>query len=83
MLFRSGVLTALEDFAVEHPTLRVIVLPYFVGLAVAADAERVAAVPGLSAFLDELDSEAGRARIEAEAIAAVRAAYGDAIRRAD
>ena len=80
---RNGVLTALEDFAGEHPSLRVVVLPYFVGLAVAADAERCAAVPGLGARLEDLDSEPGRARIESEVGDTARAAFAGGDQSAD
>ncbi|MFM8238094.1 MAG: class I SAM-dependent methyltransferase [Actinomycetota bacterium] len=71
---RNGVLTALEDFATEYPDgLRTVVLPVFVGLAVAVTEARLAAAPGLGPVIDELASPDGLARVEAAAREALRA----------
>ena len=44
---RNGVLTALDDFVAEHPDpIRVVVLPIYYGLAIAADERTLAAAPG-------------------------------------
>lgn len=73
---RNGVLTALEDFATEVPSgLRTVVLPVFVGLAVAVTDDRMAAHPHLGSVIAELDSPAGAARVEAAAGEALRAQF--------
>lgn len=61
---RNGVMTALEDFAREHPEpLRIVVLPLYHGLALAADERLLARCPELAAQLDSLESAEGRGRL--------------------
>ncbi len=71
---RNGVLTALEDFLVDAPSFRHVVIDAYAGLAVAADAGRLARRPRLVRYLSELATDPVRARIGAEADAVVRAA---------
>lgn len=58
---RNGVLTALDDFIAEHDRkVRLVVLPTYFGLAIAADEDRLEREPGLIAVLDHLEGEAGQ-----------------------
>ncbi|MGH9227192.1 MAG: CmcI family methyltransferase [Acidimicrobiales bacterium] len=58
---RNGVMTALEDFAAEHPAaLRLVVVPVFFGLAIVAETAVLEAHPRLAAFLDHLESHEGQ-----------------------
>jgi hypothetical protein len=60
---RNGVLTALEDFtAATTRALRVVVLPIYVGLAIATDQARLVQHPRLNALIDDLDTDDGRER---------------------
>ena len=58
---RNGVMTALDDFVdgYDRP-LRRLVLPFYFGLAIVAEEERIAATPELAAVLDHLASAEGR-----------------------
>jgi cephalosporin hydroxylase len=57
----NGVMTALDDFIAEHPQpLRVVVVPIFFGLAIAAEVRVLDARPQLRAFLDHLESYEGQ-----------------------
>ena len=58
---RNGVLTALDDFAAEHPrALRRVVVPVFFGLAIVAETGVLDDHPQLAAFLDHLESRDGQ-----------------------
>jgi cephalosporin hydroxylase/GT2 family glycosyltransferase len=58
---RNGVLTAIEDFVVEHDRpLRLVVLPIYFGLAILAEEALLAERPALGALLDRLESPAGK-----------------------
>jgi hypothetical protein len=58
---RNGVMTALDDFVAEHDRpMRVVVLPVYHGLAIAAETEVLAAHPELAALLDRLESAEGQ-----------------------
>jgi hypothetical protein len=53
---RNGVMTALEDFAAEHDRqLRVVVLPIYFSLAIAAEEELIATRPDLAEAFDRLE----------------------------
>ena len=58
---RNGVMTALDDFieGYDRP-LRRLVLPFYFGLAIVVDEERLATAPDLAAVLDHLTSAKGR-----------------------
>ena len=58
---RNGVMTALDDFieAYDRP-LRLLVLPFYFGLAIVAEEARIEATPALGAVLDRLSSAEGR-----------------------
>ena len=58
---RNGVMTALDDFmdGYDRP-LRRLVLPFYFGLAIVAEEERIASTPELAAVLDHLASAEGR-----------------------
>ena len=54
-------MTAVDDFVAEHPgDLRMVVLPAYFGLAILADHRTLDARPELAAFLDHLESPAGK-----------------------
>jgi hypothetical protein len=73
---RNGVLTALEDFLAEPGReYTSVVLDLYVGLAVAADAARLADRPALAALMAELTTDAARARLQHECEAVVREAF--------
>jgi cephalosporin hydroxylase len=58
---RNGVMTALDDFVAEHPRpLRVLVIPIYFGLAIAAEEDRLAAQPDLERALARLEGSEGR-----------------------
>jgi len=58
---RNGVMAALDDFVAEHARpLRVVVVPIFYGLAIAADAGVLDARCELAAFLDHLEGPEGQ-----------------------
>lgn len=58
---RNGVMTGLEDFVKEYPKpLRVVVLPFYFGLAIVAEEERLEREPELAAAIDRLDSADAR-----------------------
>ena len=58
---RNGVMTGLDDFVKEHPKpIRRIVLPFYFGLAIIAEEERLAAEPELAAAFDRLQSAEAR-----------------------
>jgi cephalosporin hydroxylase/glycosyltransferase involved in cell wall biosynthesis len=58
---RNGVMTALEDFLSEHPEpVRLVVLPIFFGMAIAAEQRVVRDRPELAALLDHLESPDGQ-----------------------
>jgi cephalosporin hydroxylase len=58
---RNGVMTAVDDFVAEDPDgLRMLVLPAYFGLAILADRRMLAERPELGAFLDHLESPAGK-----------------------
>jgi hypothetical protein len=58
---RNGVMTALDDFVAEHPQpLRVVVIPIFFGLAIAAERIVLDAHPQLAALLDNLEGPEGQ-----------------------
>ena len=67
--------TALEDFvaAAERP-FRHVVIDLYVGLAVAADQRRLAEHPALSDLFDELATDAGRERLQAQCAEVIREA---------
>lgn len=58
---RNGVMTALDDFVNEYDRpLRRLLLPFYFGLAIVVEEERLAREPELAAALDRLESSAGR-----------------------
>jgi hypothetical protein len=58
---RNGVMTALDDFVAEHDRpVRVVVLPVYHGLAIAAEAEVLTAHPELAELLDRLEGADGQ-----------------------
>ena len=58
---RNGVMTGIDDFVAEYPKpLRVVVLPIYFGLAMVIEEEHLARLPELAAFLDHLESPAGK-----------------------
>ena len=58
---RNGVMTGLDDFVKEHPKpIRRILLPFYFGLAIVAEEERLAAEPELAAAFDRLESAEAR-----------------------
>ncbi len=61
---RNGVMKALEDFleGYDRP-YRQMVLPFYYGLAVVVDEERLAASPELTRVLDHFESPKGRERL--------------------
>lgn len=72
----NGVLTALEDFvASHHPEFRYVVLDLFVGLAIAADRERLAQSRALRDLFDSLDAPETRAEIREQVEAVVQQAF--------
>ena len=59
-------MTMSAESASEHPApLRVVVLPVFNGLGIAAEQRLVAGCPSLAAQLDALESADGRLRLAA------------------
>jgi cephalosporin hydroxylase/predicted O-methyltransferase YrrM len=61
---RNGVMTALDDFVEAHDRpLRRIVLPFYFGLAIVAEEDRIAATPALGEVLDRLSSAEGRQQL--------------------
>jgi hypothetical protein len=73
---RNGVRTALDDFlAVDPPAFRAVVLDFFVGLAIAVPAERLAGQPELGTMLDRLESADGQQRIREQTQAIAREAF--------
>jgi cephalosporin hydroxylase len=71
---RNGVRTALEDFVDgDEATWRIVVLPVFFGLGIAADEERLGRRPALAGALDRLEGPEGRLR-QAELAESVRVA---------
>jgi hypothetical protein len=58
---RNGVMTALDDFieAYDRPVRR-LVLPFYFGLAIVVEEERLASAPDLAAVLDHLGTAEGR-----------------------
>lgn len=71
---RNGVRTALDDFLAGAPSYRHVVLEVYAGLAIAADAARLARFPRLARYMSDLGTDSVRARIADEAHAVVRAA---------
>jgi cephalosporin hydroxylase len=58
---RNGVMTGLDDFVAEHPKpIRQVLLPFYFGLAIVAEEERLAAEPELAAAFDRLESADAR-----------------------
>jgi cephalosporin hydroxylase len=58
---RNGVMTALDDFIAEHDRpLRRVVLPFYFGLAIVVEEDRLARSPRLRARLDRLESAEGK-----------------------
>jgi len=58
---RNGVMTGLDDFVKEHPKpIRQVVLPFYFGLAMIAEEERLEAEPELAAAFDRLESAESR-----------------------
>jgi hypothetical protein len=73
---RNGVRTALDDFlGVDPSAFRAVVLDFFVGLAIAAPAERLASNPELAAMLDRLESPDGQQQVRDQTEAIARAAF--------
>jgi cephalosporin hydroxylase/glycosyltransferase involved in cell wall biosynthesis len=61
---RNGVMTALDDFVAEHDQpLRVVVVPIYFGLAVAAEQPLLDERPELAAAFDELERDMGGGRL--------------------
>ncbi|HET6967273.1 MAG TPA: CmcI family methyltransferase, partial [Ornithinibacter sp.] len=61
---RNGVRTALDDFVAEHPEpIRVVVLPIYYGLAIAADERTLQQHPALAEILDRIESPAGQTEL--------------------
>jgi cephalosporin hydroxylase/GT2 family glycosyltransferase len=78
---RNGVMTAVDDFVVEHPhELRVVVVPVFYGLAIVVERRLLDQQPELAALLDRLESPDGRRAIVdlAERIRVDEAIFGQA-----
>jgi cephalosporin hydroxylase len=58
---RNGVMTALDDFVEGHNRpVRRLLLPFYFGLAIVVEEDRLAAAPELADILDHLDSAEGR-----------------------
>ena len=73
---RNGVLTALEDFVAEHfPEFQHTVVDVFVGLAIGADRERLAACPDLTAMLGRLATADATADLRRRAAAVASATF--------
>jgi cephalosporin hydroxylase/glycosyltransferase involved in cell wall biosynthesis len=61
---RNGVRTALDDFVAEHDNpIRQVILPMYYGLAIVAEKPYLDAHPEVGAFLNELESPEGTARM--------------------
>lgn len=61
---RNGVMCALQDFLSEHDRpFREVVLPFYFGLAIVVEEERLAATPAIGKVLDQLESANGRLRM--------------------
>jgi cephalosporin hydroxylase len=61
---RNGVMCALEDFLAEHDKpYRMLVLPFYFGLALVVEEDRLAATPEIGQILDSIDSKKGWQRM--------------------
>ncbi|MCB0977610.1 MAG: class I SAM-dependent methyltransferase [Acidimicrobiales bacterium] len=61
---RNGVMCALEDFLSEHDKpYRLLVLPFYFGLAIVVEEERLEATPAVGRILDSIDSKDGWLRM--------------------
>ncbi|MBX3314984.1 MAG: class I SAM-dependent methyltransferase [Actinobacteria bacterium] len=61
---RNGVMCALEDFLAEHDKpYRMLVLPFYFGLAIVVEEERLARTPEIGKILDAIDTRDGWLRM--------------------
>ncbi len=61
---RNGVMCALQDFLAEHDRpYREVVLPFYFGLAIVVEEDRLAATPAIGRTLDVIESAKGRERL--------------------
>ena len=61
---RNGVMRALEDFLEDYDRAhRMVLLPFYFGLAIVVDEERIAADPRIGRLLDDLETAKGRERL--------------------